>query len=281
MLPHESVPLATPTRRGRPHPEPARSRMTDPKPSPAPTTLGVSLLGDAARSWAKPLIETLSGSFVSLYLYGSALESSFRPERSDVNLLLMTRTLPASALRALAAAWPGDTIAGARVNLVLLATDQLTRALDAFALEVSDIRTRGKLLAGVDLLESQTVPVAALRMHIERELSLAVMRLRRSFLRDRDDPAAAARTLGNAAGAVAACGRGIAYLDRAPVPLGAEAAIAFAARYVGVEPRAWLEAWRLRGEKTPPASMETLYLDFLDATEVLLRRVDSMSVKER
>lgn len=255
--------------------------MADPKPSPAPTSLGVSILGDAARSWAKPLIETLSGSFVSLYLYGSAVEPGFRPERSDVNLLLVTRAMPASALRALAAAWPGDTIAGARVNPVLIAADQMPRMLDAFALEISDVRSRGKLLAGVDVLESLSVPPQALRVHVERELRLAVMRLRRSFLMDRDEPAAAARALGQAAGALAACGRGIACLDRAPVPMSAEAAISFAARWVGVEARAWLEAWRLRGEKTPPASMETLFLDVLDATETLLRRVDSLSCEAK
>ena len=255
--------------------------MADPKPAPAPTPLGVSLLAEAARKWAGPLIETLSGSFVSPYLYGSAVEPGFLPERSDVNLLLVTRSLPASALRSLAAAWPGDTIAGSRVNLVLLSSDQLGRVLDSFALEITDVRSRGRLLAGVDVLESAAVPAPALRMHVERELRMAVLRLRRSYLMDRDEPAAAVRTLIHAAGALAACGRGIAALDRAAVPVGAEAALAFAARWVGVEPRAWLEAWRLRGEKSPPASLETLFLDFLDAAELLLRRVDSLRVEER
>jgi hypothetical protein len=255
--------------------------MADPKPSPAPTSLGVSLLGEAARAWAKPLIETLSGSFVALYLYGSAVEPGFRPERSDVNLLLVTRTLPASALRTLAAAWPGDRIAGARVSLVLMLSDQLPRLLDSFALEIADIRSRGKLLAGVDVLEPLAVPAVSLRTHVERELRLTVMRLRRAYLMDLDEPELAARTLGQAAGSLAACGRGIAVLDQAPVPMGAEAAISFAARWVGVEARAWLEAWRLRSEKTPPASMETLYLDFLDTAEILLRRVDALVVGDK
>ena len=62
--------------------------MADPKPAPAPTPLGVSLLAEAARKWAGPLIETLSGSFVSLYLYGSAVEPGQRAFVTAIERLL-------------------------------------------------------------------------------------------------------------------------------------------------------------------------------------------------
>jgi hypothetical protein len=80
--------------------------------------------------------------------------------------------------------------------------------------------------------------------------------------------------LRHAAGALAACARGIAYFTQVPVPVGAEAALAAAARWAEVEARPWLEAWRLRGEPVLPASLEILALDVLDATEALSRRVD-------
>ena len=64
-------------------------------------------VADAANNWAKPLIESLADGFVSLYLYGSAVDPGFDPKHSDVNLLLIARALPASTIRALSEVWPG------------------------------------------------------------------------------------------------------------------------------------------------------------------------------
>jgi hypothetical protein len=115
---------------------------------------------------------------------------------------------------------------------------------------------------------------------VERELRILVLRLRRAFLAGRTDAAASAHALRHAAGALAACARGIAYFTQAPVPVGAEATLTAAAHWAGIEARPWLEAWRLRGETTPPASLEILELDFLDSVEALLRRVDGYAGRE-
>jgi hypothetical protein len=72
-----------------------------------------------------------------------------------------------------------------------------------------------------------------------------------------------------------ACARGVLALTGAD---GAtpQAALTRVAEWAGIEPRPWLEAWRLRRETEPPDAVETLYVDFLDATDRLLAKIDNL-----
>jgi hypothetical protein len=231
-------------------------------------------LAEQAKRWSQPLIESLADNFVSLYLYGSAVEPGFVPGKSDLNLLLITRALSGSTLRALASVWPGDSVAGSRVDLVALTSDQVSRSLDSFALEIADVRARGKLIEGHDALGKDPVPLEALRTHLERELRILGVRLRRGFLAARHEPEALSGILASSVGTLVACARGIGYLNGAPVPSGAEASLTWSASWAGIDPRAWLEAWRLRRDPISSASVETLYIDFLDSCDALARGVD-------
>ena len=217
--------------------------MAKPTAPPAPSDPGV--LVEEAKRWASPLIDALGTGFVSLYLYGSVVDGSFRPGRSDLNLLLVTRALSGAGLRSLAKAWPGDRAGGHRVNLVSIAQDQIPRAHDAFALELSEIRSRGRLLAGTDVLAGTVTPPEALRVHVERELRVLVVRLRRVYLGAQGDAHALATTLASASGSLLACARGIAYLTGAP-STSAEKALSQAASWAQADARPLLEAWRLR-----------------------------------
>jgi len=242
------------------------------KPSP---TLDPLALTEEVKRWARPLVESLADNFASLYLYGSGLEAGFVPGKSDLNLLLVARSLSGSTLRALASAWPGDWAAGTRVNLVALTEDQVARSLDSFALEIADVRARGKLVAGHDSLGKDPVPADALRTHIERELRILLVRLRRGFLAARHEPDLLSGVLASSVATLVACARGIGYLTDAPVASSAESALTSAAGWAGIDSRPWLEAWRLRRE--PAASTETLYIEFLDACDAFMRSVDAFA----
>jgi hypothetical protein len=247
--------------------------MAKPPKSPAP--VDPATLIEDVRHWARPLQDALGSAFVSLYLYGSAVDGSFRPGKSDVNLFLVTRPLSAAGLRGLAKAWPGDRANGHHVNLVLLSDDQIARAYDAFSLELTEIRTRGKLVAGKDVLAASESPREALRLHVERDLRVLGVRLKRVYLGAHGDVHALASTLAGAAGSLLACARGVLALTGGD---GAtpQAAFTRVAAWAGIEPRAWLEAWRLRRETEPPDAIDTLYIDFLDATDRLLAGIDDL-----
>lgn len=247
--------------------------MASPSKSPAP--VDPTTLVEEVRRWARPLQDSLGSGFVSLYLYGSAVDGSFRPGKSDLNLFLVTRPLSAAGLRGLAKAWPGDHAGGHRINLVLLSDDQIPRAHDAFSLELTEIRSRGRLIAGKDVLSGTESPREALRLHVERDLRVLGVRLRRVYLGSRGDAHALASTLVGAAGSLLACARGVLALTgtEAQTP---QAALTRVAEWAGLEPKPWLEAWRLRREHEPPDQVETLYVDFLDATDRLLAKIDDL-----
>ena len=232
-------------------------------------------VAEQATRWAQPLMESLADGFVALYLYGSAVDPGFDPKHSDVNMLLVAKALPASTIRSLSEVWPGGGPVGAPANLVAMSADQITRAEDTFALELSEVHHRGRLLAGEDILAQIEIPNDSLRHHLERELRVLSVRLRRIYLESRDQSGALVGALADGVGTVVACARGIAYLRGSTVPLSAESALHSAAEWVGVEPRAWLEAWNFRHEEHPPASVASIYLDFLDATTALMRGVDT------
>ncbi|HKA24918.1 MAG TPA: hypothetical protein VKF80_08065 [Candidatus Eisenbacteria bacterium] len=245
------------------------------KPSQSPASVDPETLVEEARRWARPLQDTLGSSFVSLYLYGSAVDGGFRPGKSDLNLLLVTRPLAASGLRGLAKAWPGDRAGAHHINLVLLSDDQIPRAHDAFSLELAEIRSRGRLVAGKDVLAGTETPREALRLHVERDLRVLGVRLRRVYLGAHGDTHALASTLAGAAGSLLACARGVLSLTGSDggTP---ESALSRTAAWAGIEAKPWLEAWRMRREKELPDAVETMYVDFLDACDRLLAKIDDL-----
>jgi len=247
--------------------------MSNPSKSPAP--VDPATLVEEVRRWARPLQDSLGSGIVSLYLYGSAVDGSFRSGKSDLNLFLVTKPLSAAGLRALAKAWPGDHAGSHRINLVLLSDDQIARAHDAFSLELTEIRSRGRLIAGKDVLAGSASPREALRLHVERDLRVLGVRLRRVYLGAKGDKHALASTLVGAAGSLLACARGVLALTGAD---GAtpQAALMRVAEWAGIEPKPWLEAWRMRREPEVPDAVETLYVDFLDATDRLLAKIDDL-----
>lgn len=232
-------------------------------------------VADEATGWARPLIENLSDGFVGLYLYGSAMDPGFDPAHSDVNLLLVAEALPASTIRKLSESYPGGGPMGAPANVVAMSRDQIIRATDTFALELSEVRHRGRLLAGTDVLAGVEIPGDALRNHLERELRVLIVKLRRVYLEGRDNEKALVAAMSEGIGTVVACARGIAYLRGSTLPLTAESALKNAAQWAEVEDRPWVEAWHLRHENVPQTAVDSIYLDFLDAVATLMRKVDT------
>jgi hypothetical protein len=237
-------------------------------------------VADEATSWAKGLIENLSDGFVALYLYGSAVDPGFDPVHSDVNLLLVAEALPASTIRKLSENFPGRGPMGSPANVVAMSADQITRAADTFALELSEVRHRGRLLAGNDILAGVEIPNDSLRHHLERELRVLSVTLRRVYLEGRDNQKALTTAMCEAIGTVVACARGIAYLRGSTLPLTAESALKNAAEWAGIEDRPWVEAWHLRHESVPQTAVDSIYLDFLDAVTTLMRKVDTHTEDE-
>jgi predicted nucleotidyltransferase len=137
------------------------------------------------------LADALGERIVCVALYGSAAGDEFSPDRSDVNLLLVLREVAFEDLRLI-----GTTLAreaerhGIGFATPLVVDREFLRAArDSFPIELEDIRSRHRVLAGEDVLAGLSVPTAPLRLAAERELRTLSLRLHALALHRPEDAA--------------------------------------------------------------------------------------------
>lgn len=117
---------------------------------------------------------------LSIVLYGSSVTEEYSSEYSNVNLLCILKTLTAADLAAISPAmqwWEKQS----RPALVFT-LDELTRSADVFAIEMVDIQARHRVLYGVDVVSGIPIPLTLHRIQVERELRMALIRLRQRYL---------------------------------------------------------------------------------------------------
>ena len=136
--------------------------------------------GEAER-FARQLADIYGDSLVSVLLYGSAARGDYRPGLSDLNILVILRSLDLGALRRanrLVAEW------GARGNPppLMLTKDEWLGSADVFPIEYSDIRDGYVLLVGADPVKGMCIRRDDLRFRLEYELRSKKIQLREGFL---------------------------------------------------------------------------------------------------
>lgn len=130
---------------------------------------------------------------LSIVMYGSAVKSDFSSRYSDVNLLCVFTRLNAETLGRIATAMQWWERHG-RAALVLT-RDELTRSADVFPIEMMDIKEHHKVLHGTDVVSGIEVPLRLHRVQVERELRMALIRLRQKFLAAKQDRGALIKLL--------------------------------------------------------------------------------------
>ncbi len=104
-------------------------------------------------------LQTACGdNLVSVVLYGSAAREDFHEQYSDVNLLLVLRELGPNALHALAPVigwWSHEEKLRPPMIMTL---QELRESADVFAIELLDIKTVHRTLAGEDIASTIEVP---------------------------------------------------------------------------------------------------------------------------
>lgn len=142
---------------------------------------------DTAEKATHALVSRLGERLRSVVLYGSAARGEFLDHRSDLNLLVLLDRIDAPALRRLSAAAAGWS--EKRINAMLLEDREWTRAADAFAVELLDMKDARRVLHGADPVEPLTIDWADARLQAERELRGRIIALHNGMVRGADAPA--------------------------------------------------------------------------------------------
>ncbi len=138
--------------------------------------------------------QALGSHLLCLALYGSAAGSDFFEPHSDVNIVVVVPAATIDVLEALAPVvmrWEKRRFA----TPLLIEREFLSRARDAFPMELEDIRLQHRLLAGADLLADITVDGDAVRRQCEKEARARLLRLRALYLATAGAPSALERLM--------------------------------------------------------------------------------------
>ena len=234
---------------------------------------------DAARAWLARVRPVLGNEFLGAYITGSALTQGFNPKRSDVNLLVVARSLGGELLERIAAAVPRPS-RPPHVSPLFLTRAQIEKSLDSFPLEFLDMQEGHLLLEGENIFAGLAVPRTYLRLQCERELRTKLIQLRQTFLLERDTRALAA-TLASVASSFAALFRTLLRLRGETIPAHTARVFEKVSDIYGLQGEGLLGAYAMRHEEKRPAAdvVRSRYLAFLAELERLVGALDRLQVQ--
>lgn len=236
-----------------------------------------------AMAAARDFIDRLAGIYgddlVAGLLYGSAARGDFREGRSDLNLLVILRSLDFRALRR-AIPVVSDWVATGNPPPMMLSADEWQNSVDVFPAEFSDIRDAHVLLAGRDPFEHLEYDRTHLRHQLEHELRSRKIQLREAYLAYGDSPPDLGGVLLSSISTFLALFRGIQRLAEADVPADPSELARAVAVTVGFDPASILKLIEVRdrSDEFRTDLNEPLAGGLLEAVERTARWLDRFRV---
>ena len=133
--------------------------------------------------------DRLFGDGYSAVLHGSLVRGDFLPDRSDVNLLVVTDQVSVADLREISAQLA--LFEQERMSPpLLIPRSEWECAADVFPIEITDMRCGYEVLRGPDPVAGLQVAPADLRRALEREFRGKLLRLRQGYVAAGGDQAA-------------------------------------------------------------------------------------------
>ena len=147
--------------------------------------LNVSGLNPAVAGKITPMLEDLlrehAANIHSFHLVGSAVIPDYNEKLSDINSVLVLKTMDLRVLVFLAPL--GKKYGRKRIAAPLVMTPEyIETSLDAFPIEFLDFKHIHKTVYGHDLLQDLRITIPNLRLQCEREIKTKLIRLRQGYV---------------------------------------------------------------------------------------------------
>jgi hypothetical protein len=215
----------------------------------------------------------------SVVLYGSAAGGEHDPKRSDQNVLVIVKSVPMTAARAISATARAWAEAGNPAPLVF--TEQEWRgSADIFPMEYADILERNRVLHGPSPLDGIAVRKDHLRLQLENEAMGKLLHLRQAVLASAGDDKKLLELMGASSSAIMVILRAVCRMHGVSPDKDNIRLVDQVARLAGIDPAPFQQVVRVsRGEKAVPAA-EALptVAGYVAGMEQLVSHVDRYAV---
>ena len=245
--------------------------------------LRLDRLAPAVRAKAAPFLEDLvriaGADLHSLHVVGSAVTPDWAEGRSDINTLLVLRTMNLAVLEAIAPLGKRHRRSGVAPPLVMDGA-YIASSLDAFPMEFFELRLIHETVAGEDTLAGLVIAPADLRRQCEREIKSRLIGLRQSYLRALGEPRDLAAALARFVTGYQPLARGILSLLGREIPVRRAEVFAALAAAAGRDAVVFTEMLAVKeGRAKPDAeAVRALFERCHRATEQLGQAVDALAV---
>lgn len=217
--------------------------------------------------WCDGFAKALDGLLQAVVLYGGLAKDEFVPEQSDVNVLIVLRTVELAVLdRAAPFVRQGQLEFG--LSAMLMTEADLRDSADIFPIKFLDMQRCHKVLAGEDPFTSVTVTRDNLQLRCEQELRNLSLRLRQSYIRRLDRPELLEAALNHAVSSLLVNVGVLLELKTGKATETKHDALANAAQ-LGIPMEPIRQAWAVKcGESKPePDALKDLFASFMQAVE--------------
>jgi predicted nucleotidyltransferase len=223
------------------------------------------------------LRDAAGSNLVSIVLYGSSASGDFVPESSDTNILCVLHETSFAHLRNLASPIELWIKANNRPPLVM-AMEELRRSADVFSIELLDMKSSYRILAGEDVLASLVVPTRFHRVQLEYELREKVILLRQGLIASGGVETRLWDLLLLSLPAFATLFRHALLELGEPAAASKREAVRNLATKVGFDPAAFLQLLDIRERKNDPKTVDVndLFARYLKEIEQVTAAVDKM-----
>ena len=220
------------------------------------------------------LVATLGDALEAVVLFGSAAGNEHHAAHSDLNVLVLLTRLGGAELTPALAAITRDWASAGHSAPLIMTTAEFRRSTDIFAIEVSDILARHRVLHGSAPFDGLLVAPRDLRLQLEQEAMGKLLKLRGAILAALDDPERQRQLLAKSFSTFMVLFRALERLAGAAPASSTDVLVASVAARVGLDPAPWMTVLRHRRGEVPLADVASVVAGYLAGAEKLAAYVD-------
>lgn len=220
-----------------------------------------------------------SDQLLSVVLYGSAAGEDFVSGRSDINTLIILKTLNFEALKKYQSLQKKYERQGI-VAPLLLDPEYIQTSADSFPIEFLDLKNQNKVLYGQDFISTLAIDSKNLRLQCEQELKGKLIRLRQHFLEVGHSPGKLERLVSSSFGSLLPVLRNLLRLKNKNYVKNTPEILNQIQKEFDLSSDVFSQVWKFKKRelKLKGKELENLFAQYLDEVQKLAWKVDRLKV---